>query len=59
MKDDENNEKKGLLYGYIRTILDNIQLKISNIHLKIEDTGVSVKNRFFSFGKLFKLFEML
>ena len=56
MKDDEDNKKSGLLYGYVRTILDNLKVKISNVHLKIEDIGVSVKNKFFSFGrKIIKL----
>jgi hypothetical protein len=46
----EAGAKQGLFYGYVKAILDNMKLKLTNIHLKIEDIGASIKNKAFSFG---------
>jgi hypothetical protein len=39
-----------MIYGYIKAILDNIKIKLIDLHLKVEDIGSSIKNKAFSFG---------
>jgi len=46
----EKSLKTGLLYGYVKTILDNMKFKLTNIHIKFEDIGASIENKSFNFG---------
>lgn len=59
---NQSQDNPGLGNTYISNLksmlIDNIKLEARNIHIRIEDNGVSQENKFFSMGGYLKSFKL-
>ena len=49
-KDEIHTDSSGFFSGMLTAISENIRLKFTGIHLRIEDINCSIKDQAFSFG---------